>query len=590
MARYTEESVDRVRDAIDMIDLVGSKTELRRAGAARYEGLCPFHEERTPSFGIDPVKKLYHCFGCGAGGDAISFVRELEGVDFVGAIELLADRFGVQLEVAEEDPREAERRRARERLFELLDRTASYYERVLWESGEAAAAREYLLGRGLTAESLRAFRVGYSPSAWDRVLLASRRAGYSNQELYDTGLATRGKEGRLYDRFRARIMFPLWDARGRVIGFGARAMGEQRGAKYINTPESPLFHKGSVVYGAHLARASAAKAGQVIVAEGYTDVIALHQAGVENVVASMGTALTDQQVGLLKRLAGQALLAMDADAAGQEAMLRAAKVAGEEVKLFVVPLPAGKDPADLVASSAQEFTSLLERPTPIHEFVVQRLLDKADLTTSHGRDDALKALAPVYATIPNKVLEEELLRVIADAVDLHRDTTLQLLRQYRNLAPRRAPADAAPAARAPAQPLTPSEEVERTFLALCLGQPALGREALDRIDFDEHLTTPLHRRVAALVREHIENPMEAVPPDDDELRSAVSELEARRSRDPATPAALDAQRLQLELGRLTRRLNAARRAGEPGVTEIAVQRNQVQAELDRAVERAMSTS
>ena len=168
--KYTPDSVERVRDAVDMVDLVGAKTELRRSGANRLEGLCPFHDERTPSFGIDPVQKLYHCFGCGVGGDAITFVRETEGVDFSGAIELLADRYGVELEVAEEDPRAAERRQRRERLLELLERTATFYVRMLWESDEAAGAREYLLGRGLEEATLREFRVGYAPSAWDRVL------------------------------------------------------------------------------------------------------------------------------------------------------------------------------------------------------------------------------------------------------------------------------------------------------------------------------------------------------------------------------------------------------------------------------------
>ena len=265
MARYTSDSKQRVRDAVDMVDLVSGRTELRRAGANRMTGLCPFHDERTPSFGIDPVEKLYHCFGCQASGDAFTFVMETEGVDFKGALELLADRYGVQLEAEAEDPREAERRGRRERLVALLERTAAFYERYLWESEEAGRAREYLTGRGLGEEVLREFRIGYAPSAWDRVLLASRRGGFDERELLEAGLAQRSRgSGRPYDRFRERIMFPLDDARGRVLGFGARAMRENQGPKYLNSPEGELYHKGRQLYGVRLARAHASRAGSVV--------------------------------------------------------------------------------------------------------------------------------------------------------------------------------------------------------------------------------------------------------------------------------------------------------------------------------------
>src|SRR5437016_1087122 len=199
MALYTNESRDRVREAVDFVELVSARTELRRAGPARFEGLCPFHEERTPSFGIDPVQKVYHCFGCQASGDVFTFVQETEGVDFKGSLELLAERYGVELELEQEDPRAAERRRARERLLELLARTSAYYERYLWESREAAHARDYLRERGLGEEVLREFGVGYAPSAWNTVLQASRRGGFSAQELYAAGLVQRSQQsGRLY--------------------------------------------------------------------------------------------------------------------------------------------------------------------------------------------------------------------------------------------------------------------------------------------------------------------------------------------------------------------------------------------------------
>ena len=379
MPRYTSDSRERVRDAIDFVELVNARTELRKSGQRRYTGLCPFHDERTPSFGIDPVEKLYHCFGCGEGGDVFKFVMETEGLDFGAALESLADRAGVELEHEAEDPQTTKRRDRESRLLALLERTAAYYVRVLWESKEAADAREYLLGRGLSEGALRQFRVGYSPSAWDTVLNASRRAGYANEEVYAAGLAVRGREGRIYDVFRGKVMFPLADRRGRVRGFGARAMRDGQGPKYVNTRESEVFTKGRQLFGVDVARAAAAKAGAVILAEGYTDVIALHQAGFANAVGAMGTALTPEQAGELSRLAHLVLLCLDADAAGQQAAARAASVLPSRLELRVVPLPPGADPADIVGEEggAERMRALLDRAVPFARFQVERTLERA---------------------------------------------------------------------------------------------------------------------------------------------------------------------------------------------------------------------
>src|SRR5580693_8331331 len=421
MARYTPESRDRVRDAIDFVELVGTRTELRRAGPRSYEGLCPFHDERTPSFSVEPLEKVYYCFGCQASGDVFTFVQETEGVDFKAALELLADRAGIELQLEREDPREAERRTRRERLLELLGRTTSYYERYLWESSEAAHARAYLSDRGLGEEILKAFRVGYAPSAWDRVLLASRRGGFSESELYETGLAQRSQERRgLYDRFRARVMFPLADMRGRVLGFGARAMREGQRPKYLNTSDNDIYHKGRNLYGADLARGHAAKAGEVIVCEGYTDVIALHQAGFENAVGLMGTALTDEQVGELGRMAQTVLLALDADSAGQEAMLKAARLAARrKLELRVVELPAGTDPAELVQSGgAQAIQQAVGGAVPFVRFRVERVLAGGDDTSPEGRDRMIAELRPVFATLPPSAMRMDLTRLVSGRLGL----------------------------------------------------------------------------------------------------------------------------------------------------------------------------
>src|SRR3954454_3786894 len=427
MTRYTQESREKVRDAIDFAELVGARTELRRAGANRLQGLCPFHEERTPSFGIDPVEKLYHCFGCGAGGDVFSFVMETEGLDFASALEWLADRTGVELERDAEDPRDAARRQRDERLFALLERTAAYYVRVLWESAEAARARDYLRSRGLDEATLREYRVGYSPSRWDRVLVASRQAGYTEEELLATGLAQRGREGRgVFDRFRGRVMFPLADLRGRVRGFGARAMSPDSRPKYLNTSDNALFHKGEIVYGADLARAPAAKAGRVVLVEGYTDVVALRQAGVPEAVCSMGTALTVQQIDVLAKLAPKVLLCQDPDAAGQEAVDRGRlsliehnkRRRGTSVDFRVVRLPAGQDPADVVqAQGGEAMRDLLSNAVAVEHYLVLRALE-GDVTSTEGRDIALSSAADAIAPLSPSVLRSELIQLVSDRLNV----------------------------------------------------------------------------------------------------------------------------------------------------------------------------
>ncbi|MGH2969616.1 MAG: DNA primase, partial [Solirubrobacteraceae bacterium] len=427
MARYTQESREKVRDAVDFAELVGARTELKRAGSNRLQGLCPFHEERTPSFGIDPVEKLYHCFGCGAGGDVFSFVMATEGLDFAGALEWLADRGGIELERESEDPRDAAKRVRRDRLLALLERTAAYYVRVLWESGEAARAREYLEARGLSEATLREFRVGFSPSRWDRVLLASRRSGYTEEELLAAGLASRSRErsGGVFDRFRGRIMFPLCDERGRVLGFGARALSESQQPKYLNTSDGEVFHKGRLVYGADLARAASARAGRVVLVEGYTDVIALRQAGVPEAVGSMGTALTGQQVDALARLAPRVLFCQDPDAAGQKAVDRGLAGLAEwnrrsssRVEFRIVRLPGGCDPADVVQQDgADAMRRLLGAAVPLAHYEVERALE-GDTTSTEGRDEILTAAAGAIAPLAPSVLRSELIKLVSDRLDV----------------------------------------------------------------------------------------------------------------------------------------------------------------------------
>ena len=588
MARYTDDSRERVRDAVDFVELVGARTELKPAGPRRMTGLCPFHDERTPSFGIDPVEKLYHCFGCGAGGDVFKFAMETEGLDFAGALEVLAERAGIELEREAEDPREAERRSRRDRLLALLERTAAYYVRVLWESAEAAPARAYLAERGLEEGVLREFRVGFSPSAWDRVIAASRRAGYSEAELDAAGLALRRRDGSgLLDRFRGRIMFPLADPKGHVLGFGARAIAPGDQPKYLNTSESELFHKGSLVYGADLARAAAARAGRLVLVEGYTDVIALRQAGIPETVCSMGTALTDRQLDALKRLTPKVLLCQDPDAAGQEAVAKgkdAIRVFNEGhhlrgFDLRVVRLPPGQDPADVVQrEGAEAMRALLETSVPVPRFEVERALEAADLDTPDGREDALRAVAPVVGRLDPGPLQYDLIQLIANRLQMPESMTQEALRSVPHQNGRaRGPLPAAPATR-PATSLDRREDTERAFLARCLAIKDAGRRALEEMDVDAAFSLELTRRAAHYLAEHLEHPGQSLPAGAEDLARLIAELVIRAGDLAADPAALQVERLQLDKNRLDRDIAAAQRAGEP-VAVLAAERQRVQDEI-----------
>ncbi|HEY3946452.1 MAG TPA: DNA primase [Solirubrobacteraceae bacterium] len=559
MTRYTSDSRDRVLDAVDMVSLVSSRTELRRHGVNSYFGLCPFHDERTPSFHVSPDEKLYYCFGCQASGNAFTFVMEIEGVDFSAALEMLAKRSGVQLQTEREDPQAQARRSRRERLYTLMERATAYYARYLWEARESATAREYLVGRGLSEQILRKFRVGFSPSAWDRILVASRGAGFSDDELIAAGLAQRSRSapGRIYDRFRARIMFPCADLRGRAVGFGARAMRENQPPKYLNTAEGELYHKREMLYGVDVARAAAARAGEVILAEGYTDVLALHEAGLNNALGIMGTSLTEEQVGALQKIAPVLILCLDADTAGQEAMVRAASLAGaRKLELRVVPLPAGHDPADLVGlEGADALRDRVQRAIPFADFQVQRIVERPDVRSAEGRDHAMRELRPIFAAIPQGLRRDELGRRVAGLLSLRSDQLAELLGRPERPA-RTERSRSATASRL--ESVDPAVRGERAFLALCLALPSAGEQALEAIDLDEHITSARLRSAAKHLSGRLDHPLGGLPPDDDELARTVADLVKRAGQaGTVRPEHVEQQRLYLERARLERAIRRA---------------------------------
>jgi DNA primase len=524
VARIKDQSVRDAIGAADMVEVVSARTALRKAGG-RYVGRCPFHEERTPSFSVNAPDKLYYCFGCGKGGDVVSFVRETENLDFVEAIEFLAERFRVELEYEETSPAADEARRRRERLYAVLDQAATFFERYLWDSPAGEPVRAYIASRNLGEAIAKEFRLGLSPG---RGLAAKARGkGFADAELRAAGLVNQ----RGNDYFPARLMFPLADARGRVVGFQARKLSEDdplRG-KYVNSPEGELFHKSAILYGLHLARPAIAKEDRAVVVEGNTDVIALRQAGLEPVVASMGTALTDAHLRELGRLTKRLYLCFDADAAGEEATLRGMELAvGQGFDVKVVSLPKGQDPADQPAGFG-------DRLAAASSYLVHRV--RLEIARAPDRQEAFVRARAVVEKAADSPERQEALRIIGDALDLPRETLA-------GIAPARG--SGRTGGPVPQRLLDAGTRLERDALAACLAHPSL----LDRLRqlgpdlFDDEL----HRRFRAVLVDGA--------PEDADLVALHAELDARIERERITEGNGTERLLQLRERKLRRELAA----------------------------------
>lgn len=583
MARISKASIDAAVAAADMLDLVGSYTQLRKAGSS-YFGLCPFHQEKSPSFSVDPVEKLYYCFGCGEGGDLLGFVQKKENLDFAAAVEYVAERYGVQLEYEESDRRREADRRHLDRLRTLLAQACAYYERVLAEARTAAPARTYLAQRGLGDDVARLFRLGYSQAGWSKLRDAALKEGFSERELLEAGLVVPGKKGGTYDRFRGRLMFPHCDERGRVLGFGARTLGDDK-PKYLNSPETPLYHKGETVFGLDKAKTAAASDDRVFVVEGYTDVLALVQAGVSNVVASMGTALTEQQLRRLARHTHNIYLCFDADAAGIGAMGRALGLAKRlDVSMHVVRMPPGLDPADYVQSgkTGDDFRQLAAQAQTLLQFHIRSVLSSHDLAKPDQRARAVTLLTQVLAEAPSPIERDEEVQYVADRLGLSQESVRFLLKGGPKAAG--APVPAVTAGATAATPLALADagtrvvsgahELEVRFLAACLAQPQGGRRVLGGID-EGYFTSQATRNAFNVVvrRLNTANAGEKqqttdVPQwsDDD----VGAEIVARAAHDRFGDNALEELSLRLQearLGRLIARLKVAVRSDETGQQE-----------------------
>ena len=587
MARIAKASIEAVVAAADMVEIVGLHTQLKKAGR-NFSGLCPFHQEKTPSFSVDPVEKLYYCFGCGEGGDVLSFVQKKENLDFSGAVEYLGERYGIALEYEETSARGAAERRRRERLRALLEQACAYYERVLWQgrAAGATAARDYLQVRGLTEQTARAFRLGYSRGGWQHLRDGALQKGYTEQELSDAGLAVAGKRGSVYDRFRGRLMFPLADERGRVLGFGARALGDEK-PKYLNSPETPLYHKSEALFGLDKAKPAAGSQDRVYVVEGYTDVLALVQAGVTNVVASMGTALTEQQVQRLARLTRNVYLCFDADAAGLGAMGRALVLARRlGVTMHVVRVPEGLDPADLMLAghSGDEFRELAENAQTLLQFQVRSVLSSHDLAKPDQRTRAFTLLRGVLAEAADPLERDDEVRYVADRLSLSEESVRYLLSTAGASAggrpaaqsERQSPAAAA-AASAGERLLTGVHELEVRFLAACLAVPVKGRAFLATID-ESFFASPPTRAAFGQVSARLkpadagENQQTGAsaqerPEGESEVFSEVVIRSQRESFDDRVAEELFLRLQEAKVSRLVNKLKIAVRTDETGTCE-----------------------
>ncbi len=404
-----DEDIVRVREATDLADLIGSHLQLKRVGR-RSVGLCPFHNEKTPSFNVNAELGFYKCFGCGKSGDAITFVREIEHLDFVGAVEMLANKAGIQLRYTTEN--EGVNRKKRSELTDAVERAAEWYHERLLSAADAAHARGYLRSRGLSGEQVRKYKIGWAPDDWDQLY---RSIKVKQETFLASGLGFVNKANRVQDHFRARIVFPIHDVNGTAVGFGGRVMPDGDGPKYKNSFDSAIYNKSRLLYGLHLAKDEIVRMDESIVCEGYTDVIGFADVGIDRAVATCGTSLTEDHIRMLKRFGRRIVLAFDADAAGQAAAERIYEwEQALEVDVSVAKLPDGVDPADLAATDRDALRAAIDQAVPFLGFRLGRALAAGNLATPEGRARTAERAVAVVREHPSDLVRDQYLMQVAD--------------------------------------------------------------------------------------------------------------------------------------------------------------------------------
>lgn len=512
--RISDRDIAAIREKTRIEDIVGDYVQLRRAGADSLKGLCPFHDEKSPSFHVRPNHGHFHCFGCGEGGDVYAFLQKIEHVSFVEAVELLADKINYTITYTGASTTNVQRDRgSRSRLIAANAAAAEFYAQQL-ESPEAATARQYLTERNFDAAAARLFGCGYAPSGWDTLTKHLRRLGFEFKELEAAGLSREGKRGPM-DRFHRRLLWPIRGSSGEVIGFGARRLfdDDQNQAKYVNTPETTLYKKSNVLFGIDQAKRDIARGHQAVVVEGYTDVMAMHLAGVTTAVASCGTAFGDEHLSMLRRLMmddkffrGELIYVFDGDAAGRAAALKAFEgeqnLAGQS---FVAVAADGMDPCDLrLKHGDTALRDLVARRTPLFEFAIRTALAESDLDTAEGRVAALRRCVPMVAKIKDPTLRDEYARQLAGWVGW--DDVAQVIRRVREHAKdprsqsdskRAAPARKAPEATRP-NPRDPTLWPQREALKMALQYAALAGPVFDALTV-ESFTHPGYAAVRTAI-------------------------------------------------------------------------------------------
>ncbi|WGO97840.1 DNA primase [Saccharophagus degradans] len=432
MSRIPQSFIDDLLNRLDIVEVIDHRVKLKKAGK-NYSACCPFHEEKTPSFTVSPDKQFYYCFGCGANGNAVGFLMEYERQGFVDAVESLARVAGMQVpkETTEKDVKHAKKQRG---LYDILGLASTYYQKQLKEHTSRERAVSYLKGRGLSGAIARDFGMGYAPPGWDNLLVKLGTNEEDRHLLVESGLVIRKEgEGKLYDRFRHRIMFPIKDTRGRVIGFGGRVLGDDK-PKYLNSPETPVFSKGRELYGLYEARQSNRKLERLLVVEGYMDVIALAQYGMRNAVATLGTACGEDHLKLAFRYVNEVVFCFDGDNAGRTAAKRAlvnalpAMEDGRQIRFLF--LPEGQDPDTLVRQiGAERFTAQIENGVPLEEFLFDAVAEGIDVNSMEGRARFGKLAAPLLNTLPNGIYRELMFANLAKRTGLSLDLLLELTKE-----------------------------------------------------------------------------------------------------------------------------------------------------------------